>query len=82
MFFYDHAIDSDVIVAVQQPVNNAKVVGILEGYTATNHTFSDRDNDLKDDKDVYKRQELQFITGVDSYQNILQNNLCKGKRSR
>lgn len=64
IFFYDHAIDSDVIVAVQQPVNNAKVVGILEGYTATNHTFSDRDNDLKDDNGFVHESEalIQCLT--------------------
>ena len=57
VFFYDHVIDSDVIVAVQQPVNNAKVVGILEGYTASNHTFADRDNDLKDDNGFVHESE-------------------------
>ena len=59
IFFYDHPINSDVILAVQQPINNAKVVGILEGYTASNHTFADSNQDLKDDNEfVYESNAL------------------------
>ena len=59
IFFYDHPINTDLILAVQQPLNNAKVIGILEGYTASTHTFADEDNDLKDDNGfVYESDSL------------------------
>lgn len=78
IFFYDHSINSDVILAVQQPINNAKVVGILEGYTASNHTFSDTNQEFEHDSNDSERikDDNGFVYESNAFMNCLtENNL-------